>query len=338
MKVRCSNCRKKFDYENFYGLCPKCGAYNAKPVEEAHEDLHRFYGETDESVRQHMDSYGREEGRARSSGLARLKEASAMERNSGTEHTDIGAIVVKIMTFAAVCVILICLMGIFSLAAKKNSVPETADVEVVRASAGDVLSYGDYQYSVTDAVVVADAGEDRRLPERTKLLAVYLMMAYEGKNGVYRDRFMPYLYDGKNYTGASESFDLAQLAEEYGLPGENLDSYSVYSGTPRATDGYILYLVDENCGEITVNLECRKDTYLERVYEVRLVPYGWMEEEDGGSWDGWDGWYDYDPFYGFDDYFNWFDDYDDYDDYGSEDDYEINDMMFRKKDAGDCGL
>lgn len=27
MKVKCKSCGKFFDYENYYGICPKCGAY-----------------------------------------------------------------------------------------------------------------------------------------------------------------------------------------------------------------------------------------------------------------------------------------------------------------------
>lgn len=283
MKVKCISCHKKFDYDIYYGLCPKCGAYNAKPAAEAHKELDK-------------------------------------------EHADISAVLAKVMTLAAAVVIVLCLAGIFTLLQKQKTAPETADVEAVRASAGDMLSYGDYQYNVQDAVIMTDAEEDGRLPAHTKLLAVSLMMIYKGDKDNYRDRFMPYLYDGEKYVEASESSELAEIAGEYGLEGELLYSYSVYSGTQDGLEGCILYLVDENCGDITINLECREDTYLERVYEVTLTPYDRRDGEGFESWDGWDDWYDYDPFYDFDDYFNWFDDYnnndDDYD-YGVGEDYDL---------------
>ena len=39
--MRCFNCRKEFDYEKYYGICPKCGCFNQKESrEERHEDLH----------------------------------------------------------------------------------------------------------------------------------------------------------------------------------------------------------------------------------------------------------------------------------------------------------
>lgn len=51
---KCSGCGKEFDYEKYYGICPKCGVYNKENLsQEVYEELHRQYdGETpkDEST------------------------------------------------------------------------------------------------------------------------------------------------------------------------------------------------------------------------------------------------------------------------------------------------
>ena len=32
--MRCYNCNKKFDYEKYYGICPKCGCFNRQETAE----------------------------------------------------------------------------------------------------------------------------------------------------------------------------------------------------------------------------------------------------------------------------------------------------------------
>ncbi len=51
--AKCYNCGKSFDYEKFYGICPKCSAYNRdKLPEEEHEELHEQYDAVQECQNQ----------------------------------------------------------------------------------------------------------------------------------------------------------------------------------------------------------------------------------------------------------------------------------------------
>ena len=44
MKIVCENCHKKFDNEKYYGICPKCGAFNRlHTTEEEHMSYHDMY-------------------------------------------------------------------------------------------------------------------------------------------------------------------------------------------------------------------------------------------------------------------------------------------------------
>ncbi len=48
MKITCENCHKKFDNEKYYGICPKCGAFNRLHVsEEEHMSYHNMYDGSD---------------------------------------------------------------------------------------------------------------------------------------------------------------------------------------------------------------------------------------------------------------------------------------------------
>lgn len=294
MKIKCSNCHKSFDYEKYYGLCPKCGTYNAKPREEVHEELHRFYGE--EEIASHVEKEKREQSPVES------------ERRKPPVFIIVMACMIA---FAAIT----SLAGIISLKVSKSRIPDTSEVEIRQASVGQSISYGEYTYEVLDAVNVADADEYDDLPKDTKLIAVYLKIKYDGNDDSYKNRFLPYIYDGKDYIMEADSYELEEYAYDCGLSGKKLSAYSVYALSTEESEGYLLYLVRKDCTEVTVSLECRENTYLKRIYEVpvtlqTLESSGWYDFEDGIE-------YDYGDMY---DYF-----YEDGYDY-EEDDYGMQNM------------
>ncbi len=48
MKIICASCHKKFDNDKYYGICPKCGAFNRinYSEEEDHKRFHEMYDDT----------------------------------------------------------------------------------------------------------------------------------------------------------------------------------------------------------------------------------------------------------------------------------------------------
>lgn len=48
MKVTCTSCHKKFDNDKYYGICPKCGAFNriSHSEQEDHQRFHEMYDDT----------------------------------------------------------------------------------------------------------------------------------------------------------------------------------------------------------------------------------------------------------------------------------------------------
>ena len=42
--MKCLNCGKNFDYEKYYGICPKCGSFNKEETpQEQHQRYHKEY-------------------------------------------------------------------------------------------------------------------------------------------------------------------------------------------------------------------------------------------------------------------------------------------------------
>ena len=59
MKVTCISCHKKFDNDKYYGICPKCGAFNKLHfgVDDDHEHFHQMY---DDDKNAHSEYAGHE--------------------------------------------------------------------------------------------------------------------------------------------------------------------------------------------------------------------------------------------------------------------------------------
>ncbi len=53
MKIRCSSCRKRFDYDVYSGICPKCGEYN-RPGEEYNRPEEE-YNRPEEEISRHEE-------------------------------------------------------------------------------------------------------------------------------------------------------------------------------------------------------------------------------------------------------------------------------------------
>ena len=49
MKVTCISCHKKFDNDKYYGICPKCGAFNRLHLglDDDHQRFHEMYDNGD---------------------------------------------------------------------------------------------------------------------------------------------------------------------------------------------------------------------------------------------------------------------------------------------------
>lgn len=44
MKIKCANCKKNFDMEKYYGICPKCCAFNRpSAADQQHKEYHSMY-------------------------------------------------------------------------------------------------------------------------------------------------------------------------------------------------------------------------------------------------------------------------------------------------------
>lgn len=76
--AKCFNCGKNFDYEKYYGICPKCGSYNREETpEEEHQKLHEQY-DTAQVKHAHYETEG--QGTVSGGGTAQYRYSGAKQQ------------------------------------------------------------------------------------------------------------------------------------------------------------------------------------------------------------------------------------------------------------------
>lgn len=201
--TKCYHCGKSFDYEKYYGICPKCSAYNR---EEIPEELHqKLQGEYD-TVNPHGWETGRE------------NEKPKMQHSK--KKSGVSAVVF-------VCLMIGIIAGVQAFAdagrslyriarQQRDEVEGTWDyeteepvkqnkkmqsAEVMEKQAGESFVLGDTtrcSISVKEAYILKNADTVEEFPKGQNLVAVKI--DYECLNSG-DDRYHEYMFSGTPYAG-----------------------------------------------------------------------------------------------------------------------------------------
>lgn len=131
------------------------------------------------------------------------------------------------------------------------------------AEPGEEISGGDYTYTVYEAYKLGTAEEiaeyvhDFALPEGKMLVAVDLSMVYTGKSvedpGMY---YMPMLYSDGEYSGFIDPEEVYSVATEMGIAEYSIWPDYIYANpSDECIEGYLYYIVNDTCDDVTVALE-----------------------------------------------------------------------------------
>ena len=149
-------------------------------------------------------------------------------------------------------------------------------VEVVNASAGQVINDGDFTYNINSALVLCDdkgAKEkyDISLPDGSEVIAVYMSIGCDCDIDSLEDEVIPYCYDGSSYVEPLTISYYDEIAEDFGIGNLTLNRYSLKYGDGSA-EGYVFYAVDKDCDMVTISAQVFENSKPVRVYDVSLEP------------------------------------------------------------------
>lgn len=133
---------------------------------------------------------------------------------------------------------------------------------------------GDYSYTVACAWEMADYEDISEytnkitLPDGKCLIALDLQMYYDGEDPKDSSKyFMPSVFDGNDYCAPLDVNLMDELAASYGIEEYSLDPAKIYSNPDIEddyNDGFLYYIIDDACSDITVCLEFRENGELFR--------------------------------------------------------------------------
>lgn len=308
--ARCFNCGKNFEYEKYYGICPKCGSYNREETqEEEHQKLHEQY-----------DSSQVDHAHCETEGWGTVSGGSTVQYhyNSGPQSFQGGQSTAAAgrakATPATIVIFVLLILGIigtilfpiFYTVGKSmqlgmsmvrdygyGNIPNVPDswesyedfsgvedyvwkeqsAPVVAVNSGDVChlgSEGKLQVTVGEARVRVPAGYVDDFPEGEMLVAI--SVAHADYSDSYKDySALDMLYVGYGENTYRECLTSYDM-EEYLNVLSNIRIVDRYNISYGEDEGELLVFVPEDTSSLELYLESRnEDTYeLQKIYRISL--------------------------------------------------------------------
>ena len=268
--MRCYNCNKKFDYEKYYGICPKCGCFNRQETaEEQHEAVHdRFGDSSDEDCHRSHRTFSAHPGEERDGSFTYQEDGYTYTAFEGetAKKKGVGFFVFCILFFVLSVFLLIGTI-IYTTVNPMVSVfvtePENGSgLEIVKHEAGASFIFQEKMtLQVLECREVADSSIFPTMEEGKKLVAVHVQGESDGQYEDYNGLYGIYLETEGHYREPISSYYFEPYAQILGVYPA-LDDSS-FKGEAYC-DGWYGFLVDADADTAVL----------------------WLDEYDCTDWDG----------------------------------------------------
>lgn len=299
--MKCSSCGKSFDYEKYYGICPKCGTYNKKPVTQEQQNQgyqqNAGYRQSNESYQQQYESFQQQNQQERQDFQQAQWDARQQQANNGQwqnmnmpltpeEQQKIvrrktACIVLGILT--AVCVVL----GVVIITVGQHKLGEVDTTVVTDVTALEApvtpedKTFGEsfvvdedtgIEVAFDQVEVLCEANVESEFPENEKLVSV-LVKGTGSKTEWDYDAGLSdpvgSIYEGYGDVFESEvsSYDLEDYQEYIGGKLDMSTSSLKYDNET----GYLYFFLPEEVNEFYLYVE-QRDVNTNQVLKVYRVP------------------------------------------------------------------
>ncbi|MCI8374145.1 MAG: hypothetical protein HFI29_01725 [Lachnospiraceae bacterium] len=267
--MKCFNCGKKFDYEKYYGICPKCGCFNKE--ETAQEQHQRYHDEYD-------NGYQHSEQVHTVSSYVQVRETKKISSRGSTIF-----LIVSILIFLTVVFGLTAFAFLYSQGQEKSLQREVVESEADHRThtTGESFSFQAMTLTVEEAWVVGEGYKtDEGLAKGKKLVAVRLLGESDGEWSDENELSDAYIrHDGFCYLQipSYEAFDYEEL---YGI--ELFGKYALCGA--RECEGCLVFWLDEDAEEFTLCLEEREGENLAFIRTIHSIEIKLEEEKADESY------------------------------------------------------
>lgn len=258
--MRCYNCKKNFDYEKYYGICPKCGCYNKRETqEEQHQKYHDEYdkGYTHGEVLNPVEE----------------TEKSAFRKVfGGANGFLLISFLIALLVFVGGTVASLGYEKVQESRVQKRAMEQ----EAVRMGheMGEEFSLGSIRLRVEEAKVLA-TDEELDFPKGKQLVALRLSCRGGGEwedGNILSEMF---IFCGDSFYRQIDDFTYEPYGNVYQCPA--LDSYALCR--EEEAEGWVAFLTEKGIEGFTLYVEERSgknQAYLDAVHTVDIL----LEEEE----------------------------------------------------------
>lgn len=254
--MKCFQCGKKFDYEKYYGICPKCGCFNKN--ETSQEQHQRYHDEYDNGYRHTEHVYV-------GNPHIQVKETKEKSGRGSTVFLIVSIVVFLIVTFG-----LTAFAFLYSRGQEKNLQREAVEswVERQNHAVGESFTLQGMTLRVKEAWVLDQGWETNpNLAEGKKLVAVRLFGESDGEWSEENELSDAYIcYDGFSYWQIP-SYELSEYEETYEI--ELFGKYALCGA--REYEGCLIFWLDEDAKDFTFCLEEREGENLAFLKAIHFV-------------------------------------------------------------------
>lgn len=271
--MKCFNCGKNFDYEKYYGICPKCGCFNkTETAEEQHQRYHDAYDGGYQHSEHTYSGYEEQESvyrKPKESTVSVYAQPIVEEKKSDRGST--------IFLIASIICVLISLCGtalsfLYGKSQDKKLQQEVMEsvTEQKEHDLGESFSIQGMSLTVAEAWILDEGWENNpNIPRNKKLVAVRIAGTSDGewadKNRL-EDAYIR--YDGLCYWQIP-TYEFDEYEEEYGVL--LFDRYTLCGVTEG--EGCLVFWVDEDEQEFTLCLEERREenpAFIQAIHSIQI--------------------------------------------------------------------
>lgn len=271
--MKCFNCGKNFDYEKYYGICPKCGCFNkTETAEEQHQRYHDAYDGGYQHSEHTYSGYEEQESayrKPKESTVSVYAQPIVEEKKSDRGST--------VFLIASIICVLISLCGtalsfLYGKSQDKKLQQEVMEsvTEQKEHDLGESFSIQGMSLTVAEAWILDEGWENNpNIPRNKKLVAVRIAGTSDGewadKNRL-EDAYIR--YDGLCYWQIP-TYEFDEYEEEYGVL--LFDRYTL-CGVAEG-EGCLVFWVDEDEQEFTLCLEERREenpAFIQAIHSIQI--------------------------------------------------------------------
>lgn len=253
--MRCYNCNKSFDYEKYYGICPKCGCYNKKvSAEEEHQQYHDTY----DGGYQHTESYT-DAGNHR--GTPEYVQETAQERAVRKKGGGLLAASILFMLISLIACMILPLIG--TNRTPDQTMADDGSLAITEYAVGQSFTLQKVTLKVTEYRQLSASGALADMEPGKKLIAVRVEGISDGEYEDYNRLTEPYLDVNGHFFRPVSSYDFEPYARLYGLMPLLGTSDLMLEA---ACDGWYVFVAEEDAAAVQI---CFEDCIFD----------GWEKEE-----------------------------------------------------------